>query len=625
MCGILGIVNKKIDKEIAEKCLERIRHRGPDAGRVWQDENFPITLGHRRLAILDLSEKGTQPMSYMDGRYELVFNGEIYNFVEIRDELISHGYVFNSDSDSEVILAAYDKWQEKCLDKFNGMWAFAIYDSLKRTVFLSRDRYGVKPLYYTKLDENGGIAFASEQKALMPLMSKIEANRELVCDPKRIVYYESTEECVIKGISRFPAGSYAYICENEIKITRFYNTLDHLVHVPEKYEEQVELMRELFLDACKLRMRSDVTIGTALSGGLDSSATICAMSYLANNDQDMRMNRDWQHAYVASFPGTTMDETAYAKKVTDHLGINSTFVEIDAKKSIGKLEDYIYMMEDVYLTSPIPMMQLYGALRANGTIVTIDGHGADELFGGYTFDFLNAFADTKTSDEEDMVYNAYVGSFPDDGSNMALGDRSKKAVKNLYLKRSVKKRLISLVKREADYTKVRASKDSRYRKLDTLNKILYASTHENILPTLLRNYDRYSMANSIEIRMPFMDYRIVELAMSLGWKSKLHGGFSKSIVRDAIAPYMPEEVAYRRTKIGFNTPIVEWMQGPLKEWFTDTINSSDFKTSSFIESEKVKSEIEAVIKNPNASFIDGERAWSDFYPYLWEKAFLNHK
>ncbi len=159
--------------------------------------------------------------------------------------------------------------------------------------------------------------------------------------------------------------------------------------------------------------------------------------------------------------------------------------------------------------------------------------------------------------------------------------------------------------------------------MDTLNKILYASSHETILPTLLRNYDRYSMANGVEIRMPFMDHRIVTLAMSLGWKSKLHGGYSKSIVRDAMAPYMPHDIAYRRTKIGFNTPIVEWMQGPLMDYFKDVISSSSFKSCALIDPDSVSEKIIQVLRDPTATFSQGEQAWSALYPYLWEKNVLN--
>lgn len=620
MCGFFGVVNKKIELELARKCLDTIAHRGPDAEGIWQEDG--VTLGHRRLAIMDLSDKGKQPMAYADGRYMLVFNGEIYNFIEVRKELEEFGYSFVSDSDSEVLLAAYDKWGETCVNRFNGMWSFLIYDRQTKKTFMSRDRYGIKPLYYSVLDErNNSFAFGSEMKALMPLIDNPHANRKIVTDPGRIVYYESTEECVIEEIKRFPAGCNGILDEKGLTITRYYNTLEHIMDVPDSYDEQVEMMRELFLDACRIRMRSDVTIGTALSGGLDSSATICAMSHLSKSSSD-RMSNDWQHAFVASFPGTTMDETAYAKKVTDFLNIGSTFVEINPLNALNKLDDFVYKFEDVYLTSPIPMMLLYGALRENGTIVTIDGHGADELFGGYTFDFIHALDDAKTKEERDMILTAYVDSFPHDDSNIGISSSKSKAYLN-YKKRCLKDKIKK--SSGASYMKVRAASDENYKKLDTLNKILYASSHETILPTLLRNYDRYSMANSVEIRMPFMDYRVVEFAMSIGFRSKLHGGYSKSIIRDAMAPYMPKDIAYRKTKIGFNTPIVEWMKGPLKEYFIDKTESADFANCDFINPQKVKSEILYVINNDSATFADGEKAWSDFYPYLWEQDFLKNE
>ncbi len=617
MCGIFGAVNAKIDIGLAGKCTDRLTHRGPDAGNVWQGEG--CVLGHRRLSILDLSEKGSQPMSYLDGRYMIVFNGEIYNFLELRDRLAADGFSFNSDCDSEVLIAAYLKWGKACLDMFNGMWAFAIWDTKEKKLFMARDRFGVKPLYYTFLDsDKTSIAFASEMKALTPLMKDVKPNRGIVTDTDRIVYYESTEECAIEGIYRFPAGCCA-IFDGTLKISRYWNTLDHLMDLPSSYEEQVELCRDIFLDACKLRMRADVTIGTALSGGLDSSATICAMAHLARNGSDARMNRDWQHAYVATFPGTTLDESVYARQVTDFLGIESTFVEIDPVGAIDRLGDFVYLQEDVYLTSPIPMMLLYGKLRENGTIVTIDGHGADELFGGYTFDFVKALADAKSTDEKNMVLTAYIESFPKDGSNMAMKMPTPLGVRMDELKKKLAD--IKNAKRQP-YKKVRAASDPRYRAMDTLGKTLYASSHETILPTLLRNYDRYSMANGIEIRMPFMDHRMVTLGMSLPWTSRLHGGFSKSIIRDAMAPYMPKEIAYRRTKIGFNTPIVEWMKGPLKEYFTDITRSDSFNSCDLIDPALVRRQIEQVISDPAATFAMGENAFKALYPYLWEQHFL---
>ena len=617
MCGIFGVYGKRIDEDLARTCTDRLYHRGPDSGRVWQSGD--VTLGHRRLAILDLSENGIQPISYADGRYVMVFNGEIYNFLEIRAELIKLGYTFKSESDSEVILAAYMEWGSACLDRLNGMWAFAILDNETGRLFISRDRFGVKPLYYIFLDnDRTSIAFASEIKALAPLMDDIRPNRDIVCDPDRIVYYESTEECVIEGVRRFPAGSYAFF-DGTLEITRFWNTLDHLMDLPASYEEQVEMCRQIFLDACKIRMRSDVTIGTALSGGLDSSATICAMAHLSGVDTDARMNRDWQHAYVATFPGTTLDESTYARAVTDHLGIESTFVTIDPVSAIDKLGDYVYMQEDVYLTSPIPMMLLYGELRRHNTIVTIDGHGADELFGGYTFDFVKALADAKTAEEKDLVITAYIESFPKDGSNMSMKHPTAFGVRMSELKKKLAD--IRNSKRQP-YKKVRAAADPRYRAMDTLGRTLYVSSHETILPTLLRNYDRYSMAGSVEIRMPFMDHRMVCLGMSLPWKSRLHGGYSKSIIRDAMAPFMPKEIAYRRTKIGFNTPVVEWMKGPLRDYFTDIIGSVSFNNCDLIDPARVKAQVTAVIEDPKATFAMGETAFASLYPYLWEQGFL---
>ncbi|MBO4903646.1 MAG: asparagine synthase (glutamine-hydrolyzing) [Lachnospiraceae bacterium] len=619
MCGIFGVVNKRIDESLARTCTDRLYHRGPDAGKIWQKGD--VTLGHRRLAILDLSENGIQPMEYADGRYVMVFNGEIYNFLEIRSDLEKLGYTFRSDSDSEVIMAAYMEWGSACLDRLNGMWAFAIWDELEKKLFMSRDRFGVKPLYYTFLDEDrSSIAFASEMKALMPLMSDIRPNRGIVTDPARIVYYESTDECVLEGIYRFPAGCCA-VFDKTLKITQYWNTLDHLMDLPESYEEQVEICRDIFLDACKLRMRADVTIGTALSGGLDSSATICAMAHLAATDTDARVNRDWQHAFVATFPGTVQDESEYAKKVTDHLGIESTFIVIDPVRSIDKLGDYVYMQEDVYLTSPIPMMLLYASLREHGTVVTIDGHGADELFGGYTFDFVKALADARTKEEKDNVITAYIESFPKDGSNMTMKHPTAWGVRMDEARR----KLVDIKNAARQpYKKVRAASDPRYRKMDTLGKRLYVSSHETILPTLLRNYDRYSMTNSVEIRMPFMDHRMVSLAMSLPWTSRLHGGYSKSIIRDAMAQYMPHEIAYRRTKIGFNTPIVEWMKGPLKDFFLDTTGSVSFCNCDLIDPAAVRAQIKEVIDDPKATFAMGEAAFMNIYPYFWEQYFLKH-
>ena len=616
MCGIFGNIGD-LSKDRAMKCLNTLAHRGPDGEGLFQEND--VTLGHRRLSILDLSEGGRQPMAYANERFWITFNGEIYNFLEIKAELEIKGYSFRSASDTEVILAAFQEWREDCLDRFNGMWALAIWDRRDRSLFLSRDRFGKKPLFYGFL--KAGFAFASEMKALFPLMGQVTPNYPLVADRSRIFQYESTEECVIEGIKRFPAGHFGWYKDGSLKITRWWNTLDHLQNVPSRYEEQVEQFRALFFDACRLRMRSDVPIGTALSGGLDSSATISAVAHLARNQKTERMNSDWQHAFVATFPGTPMDEQNYARKVAEHLGIKATYIEINPLKAIDRLQEYFRLFEDLYITSPIPFMLTYAEVKAKGISVTLDGHGADELFGGYSFDFLEALRDSEWNFQQayQIINTFYESGHPASPQFQKLPSKSWFLMK-WHLK-SVLKKLNCADKKDA----FKDPMHPRWIGLDHLSRQLYRSTHETVLPTLLRNYDRYSMANGVEIRMPFMDHRVVTFAFSIPWTSKIRNGFSKAIVRDAIAPYMPREIAYRKTKIGFNSPVVDWMKGPLKPFLMDTIESRSFKECALINFHEVGDSVRFVMNNPKARFSDGERAWTLLSLYFWDQAVIKNK
>lgn len=597
MCGILGIVGN-IDYEKFEFCLTKLAHRGPDGFGIWQDEG--ISLGHRRLSIIDLTDSGKQPMLF-ENKYAITFNGEIYNYLELKSELELFGYKFTSKSDTEVVLAAFDKWGEECFLKFNGMWALAIWDRQNKHLFLSRDRLGKKPLFYAKTTH--GFAFASEMKALYPLLNSIEKNIPLIHDAISDVFcYETTEHCLIKGISRFPAASNGVLANNNLTIKKYWTVFDDETPSFAKYEEQVEYLRFLFLDACKIRMRSDVQIGTALSGGLDSTATICAMANVAKSENvlEHQFKHDWQHAYVATFPGSEIDESIYAKRVVDYLGIGATYLAIDPLKDIEKIFEYTYMFEELYLTSPIPFIQLYNQVKKNGTTVTLDGHGSDELFAGYPFQFTRAISDVLPNV---LKVNNIVSTYRDTllKNNNLFYDLGTHTYNGL----------------------LQIAKGKNNKKLDYLNNLLYESTFQSILPTLLRNYDRYSMINGVEIRMPFLDYRIVNFAFSIPWSSKLRNGFSKAIVRDAIMPFAPKDIVERKSKIGFNSPFSEWIKGPLKNWINDETNSIDFNNSDLIQKEKVKQQILAVQNNPNASFKEGEEAWKSIMPYIWEKS-LKH-
>lgn len=619
MCGIFGAVNIKISEEKALYCLNQLQHRGPDGYGLWQKEG--VTLGHRRLAILDLSENGKQPMSYANERYWLVFNGEIYNFIEIRKELMEKGYSFQSESDSEVILAAFIEWKEECQDKFNGMWAFAVWDQEEKKLFMSRDRFGVKPLYYAEMPD-GGLVFASEMKSIAPIFDQIEPDMEAFALYRSQVHYENQEKCIIKGIRRFPAGSCGWFVDGKIHVKRWWNTLDHLMEVPADYEKQVEIFRELFLDACKIRMRSDVTIGTALSGGLDSSAAICAMSHIAENGGTGRMAEDWQHAYVACFPGTSLDESAYARKVTDYLGIESTFLELEDTVSPEELYRYIYEFEELYTNMQVPMIKIYEQERKYGTLVSIDGHGADELFGGYSFDIVKALPDVENKDEKNAIVKTYMDMNCD--GDVSMDSEEFKRTRNQLQKEIVfRQKIKKLLGRPA--VKSAYANHPAWKELDNLNKTLFVSTHETILPTLLRNYDRTSMINGIEIRMPFMDYRLVQFAFSIGWRSKVRNGFSKNIIRDAIAPFMPEDIAYRKGKIGFNAPILDWIKGPYREMFLDMTSSQEYRNSSLVKNPQATRTLLENVLQGKTGFHEASMVWDELQIFMWEQVFLKGK
>ena len=611
MCGIFGYVgNIKHDRGLT--CLRTMTHRGPDGEGTFQSPD--IFLGHRRLAILDLSDKGKQPMPYANDRYQITYNGEIYNFIEIRDELKKLGHTFRSESDTEVILASFVEWGETCVQKFNGMWAFAIWDTKSKELFLSRDRFGKKPLYYAWMGED--FVFASEMKAIAPLLPKIEPDLDIINDVSRIFYYESTERCLIKGINRYPAGHSGWVKNKKLSLTRYWHTLDNLIDVPETYEEQVELFRELFLDACKIRMRSDVPIGTALSGGLDSSAVFSTLSYLSKQNPNTRQSSDWQHAFAASFPGTPLDEIEWAERVAKHCRTNITPVVIDPTEHLDEFYTKVYEFEDLYITPHIPFVATYGAMRKAGVMVTLDGHGADELFGGYSFDYLHILHDEmfNLKNTKSVVDTYYDSQITDDTQFNTLPSKNLFILKQFI--RNAGKKLLGYKNTHPD------SSHPKWRELDYFTQKLYISFHQTVLPTLLRNYDRYSMMNGVEIRMPFMDHRLVSLAFSLTWQSKIRGGYTKAIIRDAVADLMPKEVAYRKTKIGFNAPMVNWFKGPMRTFFEEIMVNTDFKQSSIVDATETTQKIRNVIDNPKATFHEAEAAWIAITPYLWQQGFL---
>ncbi len=602
MCGVLGY-SGNFEKEKLSAGLERIAHRGPDGHGIFFHNK--TALGHRRLSIIDVSENAKQPLEVLD-RYVITFNGEIYNYLELKQELAKEGFVFKSNSDTEVLLYAYVKWGRAFVNKLNGMWAFAIYDKKDGSLFLSRDRLGKKPLFYSL--SKAGIVFSSEMKGIYPFLKQVAINYTTAAIALNNSFgYESTEHCLIEGILRFPAGTNAIYTDSDLKFETFWHPEKIKTNVPENYNEQKELFRELFLDACKIRMRSDVAIGTALSGGLDSSAVICAMSHLSKDTSTQaHTQKDWQHAFVASFPGTALDETKYAKMVTDHLNIEAHFLNIDPLKDLDAVFYKTYLFEELFYAPVTPFVQLYENVKYNGVTVSIDGHGADELFGGYPFDMDAALIDSLLGLSKFKKILEAINNTSGKAKHTDYNNKLKYALLNKYpFLRKFSKHLNLVPKME---------------QFDFLNSTLFHSSFKTILPTLLRNYDRYSMMNGVEIRMPFLDHRIVEFAFSIPYTSKIRNGFGKAIVRDALADLMPEAIAYRKDKIGFNAPMNSWMNKELKTWIGDLIHSNDFNNSTLIDKKITFETVNRAITKSDMNFMEGSKIFEQLIPVIWEKS-----
>ena len=556
MCGIAGIIEirgKAVEPSDISRLTNLLAHRGPDGAGTWFNPDRNVALGHRRLAIIDPGASGYQPMLSVDGRHVIVFNGEIYNFLELRRELEAEGTIFRTQSDTEVILAAWQAWQENMLLRFNGMWALAIYDIQTKDLFLARDRFGIKPLLYAMTPER--FVFASEQRALVQsgliaTSVDVDVARRLLLDAFGV---EGSERTLCSEVRRLQGGHLMRLRQGRLEIRRWWRTVDHLPALPKSEAERVERFHELFQDAVALRMRSDVPIGTCLSGGFDSSAVICTMSAHEKAGMGPRDNAAWRHAFVATFPDASNDERPMAEEAAAWAQVDPTFVEIGLNDALTDLDRILDDNDDVYIGLPSAIWLIYQELRRQKVVVSLDGHGADELMGAYL------------QEGESLAFrmrNALAG----------VSSRSQWAKRGVDLLRAL------MVKRQGHYFlrgglrdipaqfSLVGDDDVLPRDWGSLNRRLYRMFHGTVLPTILRNFDRMSMAHGVEVRMPFMDWRLVTYTMALPEASKSSDGYTKVIARQAMANQMPESIRMGRRKIGFNSPMPEWLNGPLSGW-----------------------------------------------------------
>ncbi len=654
MCGIAGIFSlqgQHVDPALLLRMTDSIRHRGPDdEGFLLVDVNknvvehrrgkdtiaelripylldpfehgtATLAMGWRRLGIIDLSITGHQPMSNADRTLWVMFNGEIYNYIELRDELRHKGYVFRTQSDTEVILHAYAEWGTECLHRFNGMWGLALWDQARQRLFCARDRFGVKPFYYCA--DSQSFAFASEIKALLEMPTvRREANDDAVYDFLVHRTLDHTEQTLFSGIVQLPPGHFALVDPSGMRIRQYYspqynpeigNFNDALA---ERYAEE---FREHFTSAVRLRLRSDVALGSCLSGGLDSSSIVCVANDLIF--QQGLANRatigDRQKTFTATYDLAQYSEDAFVSTVIDRTNAAPHFVKPSAQRLWEELPQFIRSNDEPFISTSMYAQRCVMRLAAeHGMKVLLDGQGADELLGGYRRWHFPIF-------HAELLRNGRFVEFSREiTQGAAIADESRvdwiaRAAQKLF-RRAIPSRHYHRFVAPSELMRpdfLRRS-TSRVNKDDTaFQRRLWEDETRYNLQQLLHYEDRNSMAFSIEARVPFVDYRLVEFVMSLPAVYKIHGGWSKYVLRRSMQGILPESIQWRRDKMGFVTPETEWL-AELRPLFVQRLNEEPFRTARFVNDKLLL----AQLSNPNTK-LKSYDLWRFVNLELWMREF----
>ncbi len=612
MCGICGIVDRRGRLEPIAVMNGVQQHRGPDDGGflladsstgAWRlaagpdtmpELNLPpigavgtagadLVLGSRRLAILDLSAAGHMPMSYQDGALWLVFNGEIYNYIELRQELAAAGHTFASGSDTEVIMAAYAEWGVDCLSHFNGMFAFALWDGRRRRLFCGRDRFGIKPFYYHNQD--GFFVFASEIKTLLhhPAVPR-EPNDRAIFDYLSLGQSDHTEQTFFQGIFALPAAHFLLLdlATGQIDIRRWWEAvINPAVHdgtgrdKPERYEQYAHLLE----DGIRLRLRSDVPVGSCLSGGLDSSSVVTLANRLLLEEQVIPASLvgDHQKTFTARNREADIDEYQYSHLIVERTGAEENLVFPDPDLLWREIESFVWHLDEpVDSTSQYPQWNVMRLARQRGVTVLLDGQGGDETLAGYYAYYPPYLSQIRQELGLPAAIQAgwiasRVGGSPVRGVILdhltnQLPWRLQQGVRRLLPPQGIPGGGGSGLKEwqlAPEFLKRFA--DRRWQPFTGVDEsglagLLYRDLTTTNLPKLLRYEDRNSMAFSLEARLPFLDYRLVEMVFQLPLNYRLRDGWSKWILRRSMDGLLPPEICWRRSKLGFPTPELGWLK-----------------------------------------------------------------
>ncbi len=624
MCGIAGCVNLKgnVINSLEERLtfMNKIQeHRGPDGDGKWINSSRSVGLSHTRLSIIDLTPNASQPMLGEDQNV-LTFNGEIYNYKEIKNKL-KRTWTFKSDSDSETILASYNKYKHECLDHLRGMFSFSLWDDKNKSLFCARDRFGIKPFYYCILGDN--FYFASEAKTLVPFLDEIRTNKEALAEYLTF-QYTIGEKTLFSGIKQLLPGHALSIEKGKISIWRYWDVHYDIDHSQDEnfYENQLE---ELINDSVSLHLRSDVEVGSYVSGGVDSSLLLNLASKTNENIKGF-------HGRFTDYSG--YDESNYAASATDLAGGDLKIADITSKDFSNNIANVIYYL-DFPVAGPGSFPQyMVSELASKYLKVVFGGQGGDEIFGGYAR-YVIAYLEQCLNAAMDGTYKNgnYVVTIESIIPNLGLLREYKPLIKEFWkegLFENMDKRYFRLVDRSNDM------KDEINWDLINLENVFhdFSSIFNNksnvgheayfdkmthfdfkcLLPALLHVEDRMSMAHGIESRVPLLDHKVIEFAAKIPANIKFKDGNMKYMLKKVFEKNLPEEILNRRDKMGFPVPLKEWFAGDLNEFVLDTFSSKSAKERFFMNSE-------AVLNNFDKGSKFSRKVWGLLSLELWQQSF----
>jgi len=577
MCGIAGVIHsnpQEINLNRLRRMTDVIQHRGPDGEGQWIGDNGNVGFGHRRLSILDLSDAGAQPMSFGNGRYCITFNGEIYNYLEIKNSLIHKGYVFSSGTDTEVLLALYDLKREQCLHDLDGMFAFAIYDAKTETVFCACDRFGEKPFFYSYKPGQYFI-FGSEMKVLWAAGIPKEINNNMLFNYISFNMLENADnkkETFYENIYRLENAHYLTVSVDDLKLEKRqywdinFTYVDASITLPQATAK----FQELFYNSVKRRLRSDVPVGSSLSGGLDSSLIVCVANEL------LKENNSKSKTFSARFPGFVKDEGYYMQKVIDHTNVEPHFTYPDDTNLLNKIEEIYYHQEEPFGSASICVQyEVMKLAKDNGVIVLLDGQGADEILAGYHHYYDTFFRELKKEDKQKhgIALTEYQNLHQENNiSSKNNGRGISPVMQNKFSSiidplRNIKHQVKQIVRPAFSHDFYAGYASKSYLKSNfpsyaetSLNGALYYNTFVRGLTELLRYADRNSMAHSREVRLPFLSHELVEFLFTLPADFKIRNAWTKYIMRLSFEDILPAEITWRKDKIGYEPPQKAWME-----------------------------------------------------------------